>query len=136
VPLGTFKSSAQKNQDVLNVLATSDCQKSKTQLPKCINCGEGHPANHKECVVAKELQKIRNKKAMQGKPVTNITTSNTSLQHKETPNDVHTNKATYASVAAFDLNQQKSHTLETADINRTLQLILNKISNLEGAFSK
>jgi hypothetical protein len=62
--------------------------------------------------VAKELQK-----AMQGKPVTNITTNNTSLQHKENPNNVHTNKATYASVAASDLNQQKSHTLETADIN-------------------
>jgi hypothetical protein len=55
---------------------------------------------------------------------------------KEIPNNVHTNKATYASVAASDFNQQKSHTLETADINRTLQLILNKITNLEGVFSK
>jgi hypothetical protein len=84
---------------------TSDCQKSKTQLPKCVNCGEGHPANYRGCVVAKELQKIRNKKATQGEPVTNITTNYTSLQHKESPNNVHTNKATYASVAASDLNQ-------------------------------
>jgi hypothetical protein len=73
---------------------------------------------------------------MQVKPLTKITTNNTSLQHKENPNNVHTNKATYASVLASDLNQQKSHTLEIADINRTLQLILNKITNLEGVFSK
>jgi hypothetical protein len=66
----------------------------------------------------------------------NITANNTSLQHKENPNNVHTNKASFASVTASDLNQQKSHTLETADINRTLLLILNTITNLEGVYSK
>jgi uncharacterized protein YegL len=84
----------------------------------------------------KNYKKIRNKKATQWKPVTNITTNNTPLQHKENPNNVHTDKASYASVAASDLNQQKSHTLETADINRTLQLILNEITSLEGVYSK
>jgi C4-type Zn-finger protein len=67
---------------------------------------------------------------MQGKRVTNITTNDTSLQHKENPNNVRTNKA---SVAASDLNQQKSHTLETAIL---IELILNKITNLEGVLSK
>jgi hypothetical protein len=42
----------------------------------------------------------------------------------------------YISIAASDLNQQKSHKLESVDINRTLQLILNKSTNLEGVFSK
>jgi hypothetical protein len=35
----------------------------ETQNPKCVNCGEGHPANYRGCIVAKELQKIKNKKA-------------------------------------------------------------------------
>jgi hypothetical protein len=56
------------------------------------------------CCGQRITKKIRNKKAMQEKPVTNITTNNTALQHKENPNNAHTNKATYASVAASDLN--------------------------------
>jgi hypothetical protein len=48
---------------------TIECQKLETQNPKCVNFGEGHPANYRGCIVAKELQKIKNKKAMKGKPV-------------------------------------------------------------------
>ncbi|KAI8116453.1 Nucleic-acid-binding protein from transposon X-element [Lucilia cuprina] len=29
--------------------------------PKCCNCGENHPATYRGCIVAKELQKLRNK---------------------------------------------------------------------------
>jgi stalled ribosome alternative rescue factor ArfA len=41
----------------------------ETQNPKCVNCGEGHPVNYRGCIVAKELQKIKNKKAMKGKTI-------------------------------------------------------------------
>jgi hypothetical protein len=50
-------------------------------------------------------------------------------------NNVNSNKATYASVAASGLNHQKSQNLEIVNINLTLQLILTTITNLEGAFS-
>jgi hypothetical protein len=37
------------------------CTKPKDTPPKCYNCGENHPANYRGCVVAKELQALRNK---------------------------------------------------------------------------
>ena len=43
-------------------------------------------------------------------------------------NNDNKNKITYASVVTSDL--------ENNDINQTVQLILNKITNLEGAFSE
>lgn len=39
---------------------SSSCTKPGNILPKCANCGESHPASYRGCVVAKELQKIRN----------------------------------------------------------------------------
>jgi hypothetical protein len=38
-------------------------------------------------------------------------------------------------MSASGLNHQKSQNLENTNINLTLQLILTKITNLEGAFS-
>jgi hypothetical protein len=35
-----------------------ECQKPEQSHPKCVNCGEAHPANYRGCVVAKELQKF------------------------------------------------------------------------------
>ena len=29
-------------------------------MPKCANCGKGHPASYRGCEVAKKLQEIRN----------------------------------------------------------------------------
>jgi hypothetical protein len=34
-----------------------ECQKPKQSHPKCVNCGEAHPANYRDCVVSEELQK-------------------------------------------------------------------------------
>lgn len=42
---------------------TINCDKPKNHLPKCIHCGEGHPANYRGCMIAKELQKIKDKRA-------------------------------------------------------------------------
>lgn len=39
---------------------TESCKKPENQPPKCVNCGELHPASYRGCVVAKELQRIRN----------------------------------------------------------------------------
>ena len=40
---------------------TAEYTKQKDTPPKCVNCGEAHPANYRGCIVIKELQKIRNK---------------------------------------------------------------------------
>jgi hypothetical protein len=108
----------------------------ETQNPKCVNCGEGHPANCRGCIVVKELQTIKNKKAMMGKPVKNIAPKDTIIQQNERSNNLTKNKGTYASVAASGLNHQRTQNLEYNDINQTLQLILTKFTNLDGALSK
>lgn len=41
--------------------ATKDCKYTKLTKAKCANCGEGHPANYRGCIVAKEFQKPREK---------------------------------------------------------------------------
>jgi hypothetical protein len=113
---------------------TRECQKLETQNPKYVNCGEGHPANYRGCIVAKELKKIKNKKAMKGKPVKNIVPKDTIIQQNVRPNNL--TKGTYASVAASGMNHQRTQNLEYNDINQTLQLSLTKFTNLDGALSK
>lgn len=41
---------------------TIDCNKPLEVKPKCVHCGEPHPASYRGCMVAKELQNIRNKR--------------------------------------------------------------------------
>jgi len=48
--------------------ATSDCTKTVDEPPKCCNCGMGHPANYRGCMVAKELQKIKDAKSKPNRP--------------------------------------------------------------------
>lgn len=41
---------------------TSECRIEKDSPPKCVNCKGDHPANYRGCEVARELQKLRDKK--------------------------------------------------------------------------
>lgn len=40
---------------------TRECDKPKNVKPKCVHCGDEHPANYRGCFVAKEMQKIRDR---------------------------------------------------------------------------
>lgn len=40
---------------------TKDCTKPAEMKPKCVLCGEAHPASYRGCMVAKEMQKMRSK---------------------------------------------------------------------------
>lgn len=114
---------------------TMECQKEKNQNPKCVNCGAEHPANYRGCIVAKEIQSIRNKHRVTSNPVRNITEKKVEFQQKEKSNSENSNKnPTYASTVALGLNNQKTQKSESIDISQTLQLILTKITNLEGSF--
>jgi hypothetical protein len=81
--------------------STKHCTKTKEQEPKCVNCGENHPANYRGCYVAKELQKIRNKKYK--KPKKKVTISATEKQQVR-KNEKSQNKTSYASVLASEPN--------------------------------
>lgn len=45
---------------------TKDCTKDRSTEPKCVNCGQGHTANYRGCMVAVELQRLQDK-ARKGK---------------------------------------------------------------------
>jgi hypothetical protein len=38
---------------------TKECRKPKEAQPKCVHCGEAHPANYQGCSVAIDVQKIK-----------------------------------------------------------------------------
>ena len=116
---------------------TRDCVKPRDAPPKCVHCGENHPANFRGCSVAKEIQNIRNqsimKKNLPGKP------QRVSDQPNNPPSDSQTRineiqkptndsaQGTYSQVAAknIKLNQKPSYSPNT--IEQTLQVILNKL---------
>lgn len=54
---------------------TKDCKKTDKEKPKCVHCGEPHPANYRGCTVAKELQNIRNKSSKKNTPINNQVSS-------------------------------------------------------------
>ena len=67
---------------------TSKCEKPKHLKAKCINCNEAHPANYRGCMVAKELQKIRNdaiRKQQQNKKSTNVPNPKSSEEDNNKP---------------------------------------------------
>ena len=49
------------DQGVLNVHLAAICKIKKLNKAKCANCGELHPAIYRGCIIAKQLQKIREK---------------------------------------------------------------------------
>lgn len=110
---------------------TSNCQKSENQKPKCVNCGEEHPANYRGCVVAKELQKLRTKNGYKDKPKNENLEKDKSNVQKENINITKQDKPNYASIAAIGTNSQIKP--QEANDNQTLQLILNKITQMENS---
>lgn len=99
---------------------TKDCTKPKDVKPKCIHCGEQHPANYRGCKVAVELQKIRNK-----------------ALNKKKPDRVHPSVAkktnenfTFANAVTNESNVDKKER-QSNNIEQTLQLILSKLEKQE-----
>lgn len=124
--------------------ATKDCKLVKLEKAKCANCGEAHPANYRGCVVAKELQK-RREKTLQENKRNNLKTTNaqemTSIQKtqqnfptlSEASLSVQNSSAStsYVQVAKGKIQQAKKEQTHLDAINKTLQAILGKLENQE-----
>lgn len=119
--------------------ATEDCVKEESLKAKCVNCGGDHPASYRGCIVAKELQMIRNKKnkAKQTSPsnparetahVNRITTQQASTKRND-------QVMSYAEVVATTSNTQKEVKAE-ASLANSLQLILARITSMENSVTK
>lgn len=131
---------------------TKECQKPTNDKPKCIHCGEPHPANYRGCVVAKELQKYKNKtlkkKELPLKQPANGTltaksdnhTANVCLETK-----IRTEEATYAQMVTnkSSSNNHDKHSNLEEKLDKILKYVhslderLQKIENsTTGAFTK
>ncbi|KMQ87670.1 rna-directed dna polymerase from mobile element jockey-like protein [Lasius niger] len=81
MPLRLFELAFEKNEDVGNIYAlnvlcnqkvttgyhyTKDYTKDRSTEPKRANCGQGHTANYRGCMIAVELQRLRDKARKEG----------------------------------------------------------------------
>lgn len=104
-----------------------DCTKLATDHPKCCNCGKEHPANYRGCLIAKELQKIRNK-TMKGR-LWQTKDLNTESVNKK-PNSRSINQKSY-SMAVKGQNQKQND----PNPENVMDKILKKLNEQE-SFNK
>lgn len=118
--------------------ATSECGKTKDMEAKCVNCGGNHPASYRGCIVAKELQMIKNKKMKtkqqlsDKEPLTQVTSQQILNQQAIVPSKAE-GKMTYAKAVASGTSHENPSS-ETSLIN-SVQLILQKMFSLEGSIA-
>ena len=112
---------------------TKDCTKKAEDLPKCVHCGEAHPANYRGCTVFKAIKDLRNKKSvshkeMQTKRAAQGTTDN--ANESKPPNS---NATTSPPVASQSYAQActKSKAIETKSIETILLQIVQRLDKLE-----
>lgn len=106
---------------------TKDCDKSKDQAPKCVNCGNLHPANYRGCMVAMELQKIRASKEKK-------TTRPSSKVNKEkvTPRTTTIHRPVVPSITYANVVTPPSQPKMTQDsTNEILKTILRRLDSLD-----
>lgn len=127
--------------------STSQCDKPVNANPQCIHCGGSHPANYRGCMVAKELQKIKNKQMK--KPFLphqpqRVTQRPSNLKPAQEKDNAANNKQAarpYNVVASNNIketnnqNQNKNKTdnqnQNKSSIDATLNLILDKLNALD-----
>jgi len=121
---------------------TKECKRPKEAQPKCVHCGEAHPANYRGCSVAIELQKIKtqNMKAKrtslpQRQSATNPrqASNTTEVRIQSSIPQKGNREMTYAQAVA-NLNEQHN-VQENEDVKQTLQLILDKLNKQEALFT-
>ena len=121
--------------------STTECKKSASSAPKCLHCGEAHPANYRGCAVAKQLQLLRNKKTQTAAKKILSQNENTDKKlraPKFNPNinvDSYSKpRISYAQVTA-GLKPTTVNSAVAEDFNQTiqqtLQEILTKLNNQE-----
>lgn len=66
---------------------TKDCKKPAEDKPKCVHCGEPHPASYRGCIVAKELQALKNKSVKKNVAVTTSSASSSNANKGKNANN-------------------------------------------------
>lgn len=117
---------------------TNQCSKPLEVKPKCYNCGMEHPANYRGCIVAQELQAIRNKAMLPKKtqPPTRQDIINLPSRLKGTVSEIATSSCTYADKIKSNVSSQKKENIQKTsspkeseeNILKQLQKILEKLN--------
>lgn len=109
---------------------TRDCTKPSDVKPKCVHCGEPHPANYRGCMVAKELQSLKNKltKKNVAAPIMQIPSAK-----KVNHNPNVTKNVSYAQVTKGSQSKSQPQPGPQANPN-SLDEKINKILHLMTAF--
>lgn len=121
---------------------TKDCNKPLEEKPKCVHCGEAHPANYRGCIVAKEMQSMKNKSMQKKNPAQsriNVVNSakpanlNPKVVQQKIPNTQGNKTFSYAQITSKNLNnaQNKSTTSLNINIEEKLNNILHYMSSFD-----
>lgn len=119
---------------------TVECQKPKETTPKCVHCGEGHPASYRGCKVAKEMQKIKNKqlkkpslpKQPQRSTQPKAPGATSIQQGNASKNKTYSQVITGKTIKS---NERKTNEANSS-IDKTLQQILEKLNKMDERISK
>lgn len=127
---------------------TTNCKAIRLEKAKCANCGEAHPANYRGCVIAKELQK-RREKTLQERNRNNqrkTTAQQTAALVKNSQNfptlpnagpvpQQNTAGNSYAQKTKNKSQQGMKEEINLDAINKTLQAILGKLDKQENSIT-
>lgn len=120
------KNIAPKNHVALDVHLTVNCDKPKTAQPKCVHCGEGHPASYRGCMVAKEIQKMKDKQNK--KPI--LPKRPQRVNQQESVTRTIEDGRTYSQAASGESQTKISNKTNTS-IEQTLQQILERLTKMD-----
>lgn len=113
---------------------TAECDKPRDAKPKCVHCGGEHPANYRGCIVAKEMQKLKNnnenKKSLNKNPPKQPQRERGNTDQKTTQPKNGNRTFSQALAGQHGENQNDSN------IEQTLQQILEKLTNLDNRITR
>lgn len=104
---------------------TKDCKKPAEEKPKCVHCGAPHPANYRGCMVAKEMQNLKNKATKKTKD------TNIAITPKESRRV--SKNLTFAQIASGNPNKSSNH---TDSVDGKLNQILSLMSTFDERLKK
>lgn len=120
---------------------TINCKKTAEEKPKCVHCGDAHPANYRGCMIAKEMQRIRSKgvrKPVSMRPAT-AGKQTTTIQHPSTVNAMSSAKKSfsYAQAAAKStMSAPVRHIVHDNTNNNKLDEIIKLMTSFDARLQK
>lgn len=113
---------------------SKDCQKPTEDKPKCVHCGEAHPASYRGCVVAKELQSLKTKNMKKTTPAASSSTQNNTI--KPSVNARVTKNISYSQVLKGAQAQQPQPKLSNSNTDEKFNKILELLSSFNERLNK